>query len=99
MQVQAASQTSVQAPPASKARLEELVMRQSKQLIPVVASTSARDKAKGKGTASSGPKHSVLATPGTGSGTAAGVGRGKAGIDAAKRADDTSTGTYCCQQT
>lgn len=91
---QAVSQTSTVAPSSSKARLEELVMRQSKQLIPVVASSSSRDKAKGKGTAASGPKHGPLAAPGTGSGTGTAMGRSKAGIDGTKRGEEAPSGTH-----
>ncbi len=65
-------------------------MRQSKQLIPVVASTSARDKGKSKGTALTGPKHAA-AVPGT-SGTGSLVGRVKNGVEAAKRGDEPSAG-------
>ncbi|KAL3163308.1 hypothetical protein ABBQ32_009699 [Trebouxia sp. C0010 RCD-2024] len=89
---QAVSQTSTPAPSASKARLEELVMRQTKQLIPVVASASSRDKAKGKGTAASGPKHSALAATGGVSGMGQGIGRSKAGLDTAKRGEDAPSG-------
>ena len=91
---QAVSQTSIAAPSSSKARLEELVMRQSKQLIPVVASSSSRDKAKGKSTAASGPKHGPLAVPGTGSGTGTAMGRSKAGMDGAKRGEELPSGTH-----
>lgn len=91
---QAVSQTSTPAPSASKARLEELVMRQTKQLIPVVASASARDKAKGKGTAASGPKHNALAATGGVSGMGQGIGRSKAGLDTAKRGEDAPSGTH-----
>lgn len=90
---QAISQSSTPTPSSSKARLEELVIRQSKQLIPVVASTSSRDKAKGKGTAASGPKHGALAAPGAGSGTGTGMGRSKTGIDGAKRGEELPSGT------
>ena len=91
---QAVSQNSVAAPSSSKARLEELVMRQSKQLIPVVASSSSRDKAKGKGSAASGPKHGPLAAPGTGSGTGTAMSRSKAGIDGTKRGEEAPSGTH-----
>jgi len=75
-------------------------MRQSKQLIPVVASTSARDKGKSKGTALTGPKHAA-AVPGTASGTGSLVGRVKNGVEAAKRGDEPSaglskSGSLCC---
>ena len=66
-------------------------MRQSKQLIPVVASTSARDKGKSKGNALIGPKHAA-AVPGTASGTGSLVGRVKNGVEAAKRGDEPSAG-------
>ncbi|DBA85416.1 TPA: hypothetical protein ACH3X2_006094 [Trebouxia sp. C0005] len=88
---QGSTHTPSQTPSTSKARLEELVMRQSKQLIPVVASTSARDKGKSKGTALTGPKHAA-AVPGTASGTGSLVGRVKNGIEAAKRGDEPSAG-------
>lgn len=77
-------------------------MRQTKQLIPVVASASSRDKAKGKGTAASGPKHSALAATGGVSGMGQGIGRSKAGLDTAKRGEDAPSGmhitTLCSQQ-
>ena len=66
-------------------------MRQSKQLIPVVASTSGRDKGKFKGTALTGPKHAT-AVPGTASGAGSLVGRVKNGVEAAKRGDEPSAG-------
>ena len=69
-------------------------MRQSKQLIPVVASSSSRDKAKGKGTAASGPKHGPLAASGTGSGTSTAMGRSKAGMDGVKRGEEVPSGTH-----
>ncbi len=98
--LQASTHTPSQTPSTSKARLEELVMRQSKQLIPVVASTSARDKGKSKGTALTGPKHAP-AVPGTASGTGSLVGRVKNGVEAAKRGDEPSAGmsknsSWCC---
>lgn len=67
-------------------------MRQSKQLVPVVASTSGRDKGKVKGAALTGPKH-ALAAPGAASGAGSLVGRVKNGIEAAKRGDEPSAGT------
>lgn len=88
---QGSTHTPTQMPSTSKARLEELVMRQSKQLIPVVASTSARDKGKSKGTALTGPKHAT-AVPGTASGAGSLVGRVKNGVEAAKRGDEPSAG-------
>lgn len=66
-------------------------MRQSKQLIPVVASTSARDKNKGKGTALTGPKH-AQAVPGTVAGAGALAGRVKNGVEAVKRGDEPPAG-------
>lgn len=92
--IQAVSQTSVAAPSSSKARLDELVLRQSKQLIPVVASSSSRDKAKGKGTAVSGPKHGALAAPATGPGTGTAIGRNKAGVEGVKRGEEAPSGTH-----
>ena len=89
--LQGSTHTPTQMPSTSKARLEELVMRQSKQLIPVVASTSARDKGKSKGTALTGPKHAT-AVPGTASGAGSLVGRVKNGVEAAKRGDEPSAG-------
>ena len=77
-------------------------MRQSKQLIPVVASTSARDKGKSKGTALAGPKHAP-AVPGTASGAGSLVGRVKNGVEAAKRGDEPPAGmskstlSCCCK--
>ena len=77
------------APSHDKARLEELVIRQSKQLVPVVASSSARDKGKGKGPALAVPK----LVPGGGPSSAAPLGaRGKAGLDGSKRAEDSIAG-------
>ncbi len=98
--LQGSTHTPSQTPSTSKARLEELVMRQSKQLIPVVASTSARDKGKSKGTALTGPKHAA-AVPGTAPGTGSLVGRVKNGVEAAKRGDEPSAGLstssiLCC---
>ena len=98
--LQGSTHTPSQTPSTSKARLEELVMRQSKQLIPVVASTSARDKGKSKGTALTGPKHAT-AVSGTASGTGSLVGRVKNGVEAAKRGDEPSaglskSGSLCC---
>ena len=69
-------------------------MRQSKQLIPVVASSSSRDKAKGKATAAPGPKHGPLAAPGTGSAAGTAVGRSKAGIEGAKRGEEAPSGPH-----
>ena len=87
MGMQAASHTSSQMPSTSKARLEELVMRQSKQLIPVVASTSGRDKGKGKASALNGPKHALAAPGGV-----PGPGRGKGGLEVPKRGEEPSAG-------
>ena len=89
--MQATSHTANQAPSTSKARLDDLAVRQSKQLIPVVASTSARDKSKGKSSALNGPKH-ALAVPGTASGTGALISRPKNGNDAMKRGEEPSAG-------
>lgn len=88
---QATTLTPSQTPSSSKARLDELVMRQSKQLVPVVASTSGRDKGKVKGAALTGPKH-ALAAPGAAAGTGSLVGRVKNGIEAAKRGEEPSAG-------
>ena len=74
--------------------------RQSKQLIPVVASAAARDKGKAKAAASAVPK----LTPGGVAAAGAPLGaRGKGGSDGSKRAEDagecTSLGACCLQLT
>ena len=87
--MQAAPQSVSHAPTHDKARLEELVIRQSKQLVPVVASSSARDKAKGKGPASTTAK---MVLSGSASGATALGARGKTGLDSSKRAEDGTAG-------
>lgn len=80
------------APSHDKARLEELVMRQSKQLVPVVASATARDKGKAKSTAAGLAKLAAGASAASAGGPLAS--RGKAGFDSSKRGDDASAGAF-----
>lgn len=87
--LQGASQSISHAPSHDKARLEELVIRQSKQLVPVVASASNRDKGKGKGPTATTPKLGV----GSSAATLLGV-RSKPGLDSAKRPEDATTGKH-----
>lgn len=85
--VQGVSQGISHAPSHDKARLEELVIRQSKQLVPVMASASNRDKGKGKGPAVTASKlvaGSSVTTP-------LGV-RGKPGLDGNKRPEESAPG-------
>lgn len=82
---QGASQSIIHAPSHDKARLEELVIRQSKQLVPVVATASNRDKGKGKGPTATTPKLGA----GSSAATLLGV-RSKPGLD--KRPEDATTG-------